>query len=87
MSRQSTGFNTKLNQAKIVPANNQNNSQDHRSLSTSSDVFNSSIEMDENTDSFITPKPKNTSNHNLSSTDTSELEKTNQCKQIFLSRY
>jgi hypothetical protein len=71
-----TGSNTKLKHSTIGSLNIQNNLRETRSLSTTSDVFNSSIELDDNDGNYETLKK--TSKRNLSVTDTQESKKKKQ---------
>jgi hypothetical protein len=78
--QQSTTSNTKPKQSISGSSNTQNNLRETRTLSTTSDVFNSSVEMEDNDVNYVTQKQKKTSKHNLSVTDTLESKKKpNQC--------
>lgn len=56
--RKPTGSHTKSKQPISESPNAQNNSRESYTLSTTSDVFNKSIEMDDNDANYITLKKK-----------------------------
>lgn len=72
---QSTNSNNKTKQSISGSSNTQNNLRSTRTLSTANDVFNSSIEMEDNDDNYVTPKHKKNSKRNLSVTRYTRIKK------------